>query len=190
MAFKRNTLGTKTLFLVCTLAMMFSVSCLAQNKDGQLDQMTKEAWIEAFQEKCRVSDSSIEWFRAYEEYPWWGKDGLIPVRVGNKWGFADTNAIIVIEPQFKNVSYFYEERDVFKFANDIYFTSIPFEDIVLNQINYVEKFYVHTRYAKSSKELMKTGYYILDEISKDEMKSYLSNPEQGNQILTKFLYKK
>ncbi len=90
--------------------MMFSVNCLAQNKDGQLDQMTKEAWIETFQEKCRVSDSSIERFRAYEEYPWWGKDGLIPVCVGNKWGFADTNAIIVIEPQFKNVSYFYEER--------------------------------------------------------------------------------
>lgn len=90
--------------------MMFSVSCLAQNKDGQLDQMTKEAWIETFQEKCRVSDLSIEWFRAYEEYPWWGKDGLIPVCVGNKWGFADTNAIIVIEPQFKNVSYFNEER--------------------------------------------------------------------------------
>ena len=47
MAFKRNTLGTKTLFLVCTLAMLFSVSCLAQNKDGQLDQMTKEAWKNA-----------------------------------------------------------------------------------------------------------------------------------------------
>lgn len=107
---RNNTLGNKTLFLICTLAMMFSVSCLAQNKDGQLDQMTKEAWIETFQEKCRVSDSSIELFRAYEEYPWWGKDGLIPVCVGNKWGFADTNAIIVIEPQFKNVSYFYEER--------------------------------------------------------------------------------
>jgi len=112
MTFARITLEkmNKTLFLICTLTMMFSVSCLAQNKDGQLDQMTKEAWIETFQEKCRVSDSSIEWFRAYEEYPWWGKDGLIPVCVGNKWGFADTNAIIVIEPQFKNVSYFNEER--------------------------------------------------------------------------------
>ena len=112
MTFARITLEkmNKTLFLVCTLAMMFSVNCLAQNTDGQSEQMTRDAWIEQFGEKCRVVDSSIEGFKAYEDYPWWGKDGLIPVRVGDQWGFADTNAIIVIKPQFKNVSYFYEER--------------------------------------------------------------------------------
>ena len=100
----------KALLSISIIALLVPLGCRAQNSDGQSDQMTKEAWIEAFQEKCRVSDSSIEWFRAYEEYPWWGKDGLIPVCVGNKWGFADTNSNIVIKPQFKNVSFFYEER--------------------------------------------------------------------------------
>lgn len=100
----------KTLFPICILVLLLPFACRAQNSDGQSDQKTKEAWIEAFREKCRTADSSIEGFKAYDEYPWWGKDGLIPVRVGNKWGFADTNANIVIKPQFKNVSYFYEER--------------------------------------------------------------------------------
>ena len=100
----------KTLLSIFSLVLLFPFGCLAQNSDEHSDQMTKDAWIESFQEKCRVADSSIEGFKAYDEYPWWGKDDLIPVRVGNKWGFADTNANIVIKPQFKNVSYFYEER--------------------------------------------------------------------------------
>lgn len=100
----------KTLFPICILVLLLPFACRAQNSDGQSDQKTKEAWIEAFREKCRAADSSIEGFKAYDEYPWWGKDGLIPVRVGNKWGFADTNANIVIKPQFKNVSYFMKKE--------------------------------------------------------------------------------
>ena len=99
----------RTQLSICILVLLLSV-CRAQNTDGQSDQATREAWVEAFREKCRVADSSIEGFKAYEEYPWWGKDGLIPVHVKDKWGFADTNANIVIKPQFKYVSYFYEER--------------------------------------------------------------------------------
>ncbi len=102
--------GVKAFFLVCALAMMSLISCFAQNTGGQSEQTTRDVWIEHFKEKCIVADSSIEGFKAYDEYPWWGKDGLIPVHVGNKWGFADTNANIVIEPQFEDVSYFYEER--------------------------------------------------------------------------------
>ncbi len=43
MAFARNTLKNKALFSVCTLAIRFSVSYLAQKKDGQSEQMTKDA---------------------------------------------------------------------------------------------------------------------------------------------------
>ena len=99
----------RTLLSICILVLLLPV-CRGQNTDGQSDQMTQKAWEEAFREKCRITNSPIERFMAYEEYPWWGKDGLIPVQVEDKWGFADTNANIVIKPQFKYVSYFYEER--------------------------------------------------------------------------------
>lgn len=33
---------------------------------------------------------------------------MIPVRVGRLWGYADTNARIIIAPEFKEVDYFHE----------------------------------------------------------------------------------
>ena len=38
---------------------------------------------------------------------------------------------------------FYEERDISKFANDIYFTTLTFEQILRTLIEGVSKFYIH-----------------------------------------------
>lgn len=82
---------------------------------------------------------------------------------------------------------FYEERDVVKFANDEYFTTISFEELVMNQINYANKFYVHIGNPKSQKEYNQYGQYIMEEINKDQMINYLLNPEQGEKVLKKYL---
>ena len=54
--------------------------------------------------------------------------------------FDVINNSIIYSPIFP---YFYEERDLVKFANDEYFTTIPFEELVLNQINNANSFFVH-----------------------------------------------
>lgn len=85
--------------------------------------------------------------------------------------------------------YFYEERDFIKFANDEYFTTISFEELVMNQINYAKRFYVHIRNSNSMKEFRKYGNYIMDEIDKNQMINYLIDPKQGEKILKKHLTK-
>ena len=83
--------------------------------------------------------------------------------------------------------YFYEERDLIKFANDTYFTTIPFDQLTMNQLKYVKRFYVHVRHTKTTKEIIKYGSYIYEEISKNKMIDYISDPEQGKKVLKKYL---
>ena len=97
--------------------------------------------------------------------------------------FDVINDSMIYSPIFP---FFYEERDLVKFAQDTYFTTIPFENLVMNQMNYVSYFYVHTRNAKSMEEIKK-GKFVFEEISKDEMTDYLKNPEQGQRVLSKYI---
>lgn len=83
--------------------------------------------------------------------------------------------------------FFYEERDLIKFANDVYFTTIPFDELVLNQIKYSNRFFVHVRNSKTIKDYNKYGEYIYEEISKSQMTEFLTNPKKGEKVLRKYL---
>ena len=93
---------------------------------------------------------------------------------------------IIYSPIFP---FFYEERDLIKFANDEYFTTIPFEALVMNQIDYAKRFYVHVGNSKTLKEIRKYGEYIMEEVDKTEMIDYLTDPMQGERVLKKYLTK-
>ena len=98
--------------------------------------------------------------------------------------FDIRNDSIIYSPIFP---FFYEERDLIKFANDEYFTTIPFEELVMNQINYAKKFYVHIGNSATIEDTNRYGKFIMDEISKNQMIDYLTNPEQGKKVLKKYL---
>ena len=91
---------------------------------------------------------------------------------------------IIYSPIFP---FFYEERDLIKFANDDYFTTIPFEDLVLNQINHANRFFVHVGNPKTIKDFNNYGDYIMNEIGKEQMIEYLAMPEKGEKVLKKYL---
>lgn len=83
--------------------------------------------------------------------------------------------------------YFYEERDIIKFASEYYLTTIPFDQLVLNQIKFVKEFYVHVRNPKTFKEIYQYGDYVFEEISKNQMIDYVKDPEQGQKVLKKYM---
>lgn len=98
--------------------------------------------------------------------------------------FDVRNGSVIYSPIFP---FFYEERDLIKFANDVYFTTIPFYELVINQINHANNFYVHIGNSKTIEDFNKYGKFIMDEISKSQMIDYLVNPEQGEKVLKKYL---
>lgn len=98
--------------------------------------------------------------------------------------FDVRNHIITYSPIFP---LFYQERDLIKFANDTYFTSMPFEEIIMNQINNAVEYYVHTGDYKTARDLIKYGSYIFEKVTKEQMIEYATNPEKGELILKKYL---
>ena len=98
--------------------------------------------------------------------------------------FDLTNHIITYSPIFP---FFYDERDLVKFADDTYFTSMTFEEIIINEIDISNKYYVHTGNYKSSKDILKYGSYIYEQIDKNQMIEYATNPEKGYQLIKKHL---
>lgn len=91
---------------------------------------------------------------------------------------------IIYSPIFPH---FYDERDNIKFANDRYFTTMTFEEIVERQIDLVTEFYIHTGNYTSHKEFVKYGTYIFEKVSKDDMLEFLYQPKTGEKILKKYL---
>lgn len=103
----------------------------------------------------------------------------------NIYGSFDIrNGIITYSPIFPH---FYEERDLIKFANDEYFTTMTFEDIMLKQIELAQDFYVHTGSYHSFKDIEKYGKYILEKVSKDQMTEFVCNEKEGIKILKRNL---
>lgn len=98
--------------------------------------------------------------------------------------FDIRNSVMTYSPIFP---FFYEERDLIKFANDTYFTSIPFETILINQINNATKYYIHIGNYQMARETIKYGRYILEQISKEQMIEYATNPELGEKVRKKYL---
>lgn len=96
--------------------------------------------------------------------------------------FDIRNGIVTYSPIFP---FFYEERDLCKFANDTYFTPLTFEELIINQIDHSKKFYVHTGDYMKSADIIKHGKYILEKVTKNQMIEYATNPELGYNVLKK-----
>ena len=74
-----------------------------------------------------------------------------------------------------------------KFANDVYFTTLTFEQIIRTLIAGVSKFYVYVGNYSQLKDKIKYGDYIFKEVLKEEMLTYVSNPEKGKKVYSRHL---
>lgn len=100
---------------------------------------------------------------------------------GKVFGYFDIrDGIITYCPLFNQ---FYNEYDVGKFANTVYFTTMSFEDIMKYQILKANEFYVHTGY----EIICHNREYILEKISSSEMMDFVNDPESRELILKKFM---
>lgn len=98
--------------------------------------------------------------------------------------FDINNGTITYSPIFP---LFYDDRDNIKFAKDTYFTSMTFEEIIINQINNAIKYYVHIGNYSTARDIMKYGSYIFEKINKEQMIEFATNPEKGQKVLNKHL---
>lgn len=98
--------------------------------------------------------------------------------------FNISNGKIIYSPIFPR---FYEERDNIKFAKDIYFTTMTFEEIMYKQIDLAQEFYVHTGNYMNIKKIVKNGDYIFEKINQDKMLEFINSPEKGEKIFMKHL---
>lgn len=96
--------------------------------------------------------------------------------------FDIRNGIITYSPIFPR---FYEERDLIKFADDEYFTTATFEEIMMQQISLAKGFRLHIGNYRSVKDIVKHGKYVLENISKEQMIEFVTNLEQGAKVLRK-----
>lgn len=98
--------------------------------------------------------------------------------------FNYKNGILTYSPIFPH---FYEQRDLIKFANDDYFTTMTFEEIMFSLIGKTSKFLVHTGDYSSIKDIRENGRYIHEEITKEQMIKYVEEPYEGEKIFRKYL---
>ena len=82
---------------------------------------------------------------------------------------------------------FYNDRDNIKFARDTYFTSMTFQEIIINQINNAMEYYVHVGNYSAVRDIVKYGKYIFEKINKEQMFEFIKSPEQGQKILSRHL---
>ena len=97
--------------------------------------------------------------------------------------FDIRNHVMTYSPIFP---YFFDERDLCKFARDDYFTTFSFFDIFMNQVNYCTDYYVHVGNYMNSKDFIKYGKYKFEKISKDKMIEYATDSELGKSIVKKY----
>lgn len=83
--------------------------------------------------------------------------------------------------------FFYEQRDLCKFARYEIFTTVPFEDIMRDNIENAQEFYLHTGKYKTTRDIAKYGENIFERISRDEMIEFLENPHEGERVLYRYL---
>lgn len=98
--------------------------------------------------------------------------------------FDINNHIMTYSPIFP---LFYNDRDNIKFARDTYFTSMTFQEIIINQINNAMEYYVHVGNYFAVRDIVKYGKYIFEKINKEQMLEFIKSPEQGQKILHRYL---
>lgn len=111
------------------------------------------------------------------------------IKVSDPYGqiegvFDIRNKIVTYSPIFPHL---YIERDIIKFADDSYFTSISFEEIMRRIINKQEKFVLHTGNYKTSSDISKRGQYILEDVTKEDMIRFTKDKGEGAKVLSKYL---
>ena len=83
--------------------------------------------------------------------------------------------------------FFYKQRDLIKFADDTYFTSISFETLLMNQIENATEYYIHIGNYHKASEIANYDRYIFERISKNQMIEYATNSELGKNVKKKSL---
>jgi len=100
--------------------------------------------------------------------------------------FDIKDGVITYSPLF---AHFYNERDVAKFANDRYFTTMTFEETMKYYIEHSQEFYVHTDNSVTISDFNSYGRHILEKISASEMIDFVNNPSSGELVLKKSRYR-
>jgi len=100
--------------------------------------------------------------------------------------FDIKDGVITYSPLF---AHFYNERDVAKFANDRYFTTMTFEETMKYYIEHSQEFYVHTDNSVTISDFNSYGRHILEKISASEMLDFVNNPSSGELVLKKSRYR-
>ncbi len=82
---------------------------------------------------------------------------------------------------------FFEERDLIKFAREVYFTSLTFEEIMMREVEQADEFKLHVDNYKSSRDVAAHGIYVMESINKEEMIDFIKNPSAGEEVRKKAL---
>lgn len=147
--------------------------------------------LRAFRRKCLTMDDPLVRMGGCNMHPEYVEKGLrysgIKMSDPNEvfYGTFDRhNGILTYSPIFPR---FAEERDLIKFAREVYFTSLSFEEIMLREVDVAEEYKLHVDNYKTSKDIAKYGPYVMESISKDEMINFINDPSAGEKVRNKAL---
>jgi len=142
--------------------------------------------VESFSNICYTIDSPLMRMGGYNMDPKYLQEDIryAGVKMSDPYGkiygsFDIRNGIITYNPLFPH---FYEERDLIKFANDTYFTTMTFEDIMMQQIASAESYYLNIGQYHHVRDIIKKGYNILEKVSQEQMTEFVFNPEAGAKV--------
>jgi len=145
--------------------------------------------VQRFTDICYMIDSPLMLMGGYNMSPKYLNDDIryAGIKMSDPYGrvcgvFDIRDGIITYSPFFAP---FYEERDLCKFAEDEYFTAMTFEEIMLGQIQKAKECRLHIGNYKSVKDILQYGRYVLESVTKEQMISFVQNPEEGAKVYQK-----
>lgn len=128
---------------------------------------------------CNLNDDHVEKGLRYSGIKLSDPEGKI------RGTFDRHGDVLTYSPIFP---FFYEERDLCKFARDRYFTTLTFEELVMREIEYAKEFYLHTGRYDTAREIGKHGTsYKMEKITKNEMIEFTRDSEKGENVYRKQL---
>lgn len=147
--------------------------------------------LRAFRRRCLTMDDPLVRMGGCNLHPEYMEKGLrySGIKMSNPEGdimgsFDRRDGILTYSPLFPH---FYEERDLIKFAREVYFTSLSFREIMLREVDVAEEYKLHVDNYKTSKDIAKYGPYVMESISKDEMINFINNPSASEKVCNKAL---
>jgi len=168
----------------------FFIDYIQQEELSKYDFNNKDS-IKSFRRICATIDSPLIRMGGYNMDPIYLNDDIryAGIKMSDPsekilGSFDIRNGIITYSPIFPH---FYKERDISKFAHDSYYTTMTFEEIMLNQIDNAIDYYVHIGNYHELKDIREKEKYILEKVSKDQMIEFITNPESGLKVLKRKL---